>query len=284
MGQLLKQIVPKPIKNAGRSLYDFLNVRISLLKHSFDVKFKQKNSMIPPDALVFVGNGNFTEVGAEFLRHFINIGRLKPDDDVLDVGCGIGRMAIPLTHFLSKDGSYEGFDIVPVGIKWCRDRITAKHQNFNFLLADIHNNTYHPPGKYKAAEYVFPYRDNKFDFVFLTSVFTHLLPADMENYLSEISRVLKNGGTCFITYFLLNDESRKQIKAGLSTLDFRFEIDGCLTIDKESPEAAIAFDEQFVRHLFDKYDLKLREPIHHGTWCGRKDGLTYQDVIVAEKS
>ena len=38
--------------------------------------------------------------------------QLSPDHRVLDIGCGTGRMAIPLTSFLSKKGSYEGFDIV----------------------------------------------------------------------------------------------------------------------------------------------------------------------------
>jgi len=40
---------------------------------------------------------------------------------------------------------------------------------------------------------------------------------DMENYLKEISRVLKPGGRCFITYFLLNNESEKLIKTGKSS-------------------------------------------------------------------
>jgi len=282
MRETLKKSVPKPIKSGGRLLYDLLNTRLSQLKHDYDVKFKQKNPMIPPDALVFVGKGNFIEIGEEFLHHFTKIGGLKPADRVLDVGCGIGRMAIPLTDFLTE-GSYEGFDIVPVGIKWCQEKITKKYPNFNFQLADIYNKIYHREGKYKAAEYVFPYRDNEFDFIFLTSVFTHLLPPDMENYLAEIARVAKKDGACFITYFLLNDESRSKIESGSSTLDFKYERDGCLMVSEEFPESAIAFEEQFVKDLFGKYGLKINEPVHHGSWSGRKDFLTYQDVIVAEK-
>ena len=36
-----------------------------------------------------------------------------------------------------------------------------------------------------------------------------MLSADMENYLKQIARVLKPGGRCLITYFLLNPESAK---------------------------------------------------------------------------
>lgn len=79
--------------------------------------------------------------------------------------------------------------------------ITPKYPNFNFQLADIYNKMYNPQGKYKASDYKFPYANETFDFVFLTSVFTHLLPQDMERYLSEIARVLKKNGRCFITFF-----------------------------------------------------------------------------------
>lgn len=48
---------------------------------------------------------------------------------------------------------------------------------------------------------------SSFDFVFLTSVFTHLLPEDMNNYFSEVVRVLTHARRCLITYFLLTFES-----------------------------------------------------------------------------
>ena len=41
------------------------------------------------------------------------------------------------------------------------------------------------------------------DVAFLTSVFTHMLPEDVEHYLDELARVLKPGGRTLITWFLL---------------------------------------------------------------------------------
>ena len=141
----------------------------------------------------------------EFFQYFVQLGGLKPDENVLDVGCGIGRMAVPLTKYLK--GVYEGFDIGPEAIKWCQDNISRRYPKFYFQVADVFNEKYNPGGKYKASEYKFPYDNDAFDFVYLTSVFTHMLPHDMENYLSEISRVLRNNGRCLITYYLLNEES-----------------------------------------------------------------------------
>src|SRR5262249_45691230 len=178
------------------------------------------DQMVPPDELNFVGCGSFRKIGDEFLQHFINVGGLKSDHRVLDVGCGIGRMAIPLTQYLSPKGSYDGFDIVDFGIEWCRQYIGDKYPNFRFQMADICNKTYHPAGRYDASVYRFPYPNESFDFVFLTSVFTHMMPAEFENYLAEIARVLKPGGRVFSTFFLQTVESALLQKEGKSMIPF----------------------------------------------------------------
>src|SRR3954466_597973 len=76
--------------------------------------------LVPPRRLDFVGHSDFVETGDEFLGHFIALGGLQPSDAVLDVGCGIGRMARPLAGYLSSEGSYDGFDVNRDGIGWCR--------------------------------------------------------------------------------------------------------------------------------------------------------------------
>lgn len=63
--------------------------------------------MLPRRTFVLVGHGDFKKTGEEFLGYFTNCG-LQPEHNVLDIGCGIGRMAIPLTRFLK--GRYEGFE------------------------------------------------------------------------------------------------------------------------------------------------------------------------------
>ena len=188
-----------------------------------------------------------------------------------------------LMNYLKDGGSYDGFDIIPHGIRWCRKQITSRAPNFRFLLADIYNYAYNPLGKYKAAEYEFPYENETFDFAFLTSVFTHMLPQDMEHYLYETARALKRSGRCLITFFLLNRESLELINCGRSIYDFKHEGRGFRTIDKATPESAVAYDEKFIRGVYEEFGLAIAEPIHFGSWCGRENFLSYQDIIVAVK-
>ena len=103
---------------------------------------------------------------------------------------------------------------------------------------------------------------------------------DIENYLSEIARVLKPGGTCLITWFLLNDQSRA---APAPKLDFRFDVDAVSkTTLKENPEAAIAFDEAYVRALYDKLGLSI-EATEYGLWADPNSPYQLQDMVVARK-
>lgn len=245
-----------------------------------------RNPLIPPASRTFVYgvDPDFKVIGAEFLRHFTELGGLKPNHKVLDIGCGIGRIALSLTGYLSCEGEYKGFDIIRDGIAWCRENITPRYPNFHFEAVDIYNRTYNPRGKYSAVGFKFPYCDDYFDFVYTTSVFTHMLPADMENYLAESARVMKRGGRCVHTFFLLNDEAASLMAQGTAVFNFIYKREGYLTVSRIEPEKAVAYEEPRVRALYEKYQLKIIEPIHYGNWCGRKECISGQDVVAAEKA
>ncbi len=133
--------------------------------------------LVPPRRLNFVGNSDFVTTGDEFLEHFVELAGLRPSERVLDIGCGIGRMARPLARYLDASGSYDGFDINRAAIEWCR-RHYRTHPNFRFEVADLRNQRYHPEGRHRADEYRFPYPDASFDVAVATSVFTHLLEGE----------------------------------------------------------------------------------------------------------
>ena len=149
-------------------------------------------------------------VGSSTLEHQIICGKalvkklkengLMANDRVLDLGCGSGRVAAPLTDYLT--GSYEGFDIHKEAIEWCSSSITKEYKNFKFIHSDVYNAVYNKKGVLSASTYVLPYKDNEFDYCFAFSLFTHLLPEDTRNYLCEIRRVIKVGGLCLASFFV----------------------------------------------------------------------------------
>lgn len=267
------------LRESLRPFILWIYFRLSLLKDD-------KEKLLPPRRLaVLFGGGDFEKIGNDILQSLIRIGGLKPNERVLDVGCGIGRIAVPLTNYLKDEGSYDGFDIMPIGIKWCQRKISSRFSNFHFQLADIRNKMYNPRGKYDASNYKFPYSDESFDFVILTSVFTHMFAKGIENYLSEISRVMRKDGRCFITYFFLNPETINLIEQQKAAYDFRIKVDDVsYTTSEESPETAIAYDERFIKKLYEQYDLDVDGSIRYGDW--RKNEInsgSFQDIIVAKK-
>jgi SAM-dependent methyltransferase len=250
---------------------------------SVDVLFKRRDDLAPPRRLMFVGSGDYRKTGTEFFGYFKELGGLEPDDRVLDVGCGIGRMAVPLLDYLSEEGSYDGFDIVPLGIQWCTDNISCRREEFQFRLVDICNKEYNPNGQVSASEFRFPYPDNRFDLVVLTSVFTHMLPDEVANYLAEIRRVMKPGSKCLISWFLLNDESEQGIRERRSSLDFTFPVGNCLSTNAETPEEAICYRQDDVLGLYEEVDLHIEPPVHLGSWCGREQHVSFQDICIAHR-
>jgi SAM-dependent methyltransferase len=281
----VREDVKKQIRIGVRKLADAKNRVGAFLVDSGNLLIGYNDDSYPPARLHFVGGGNFGGAGFEFLRYFIELGGMKRTDRVLDVGSGVGRMAIPMTNYL-KHGSYVGFDIVPEGVTWCQQKITPKHPNFQFLLADIYSERYNPKGTQDSTTFRFPVEDESVDFVFLTSVFTHLLLPEAEHYLKEIGRVLKKGGRVLGTWFVLNEESRKLMVSAPRTPGLAYPMDGnpdVLVRDLVIPRGAVGFSETLVKQLHSQAGLTITEPWNPGAWCGRADFLSYQDIVVATK-
>ena len=242
----------------------------------------KRDSMIPPKGMIFVGSGDFTERGNDILDLLVKYAGLKPDASVLDIGCGIGRLAVPLTRFLSERGSYDGFDIVKKGIDWCNNRISPKYPNFRFLHIDLKNDLYNDKTENEARSFIFPYEDDSFDCIVLTSVFTHMMPDDVDNYLNQIARVMRSGGKCLVTFFLVNDAIMKKMNRGETSFAFKHSYGDYLLMDKNVKEANIAYEECFLQKIYDKYGLK-QDAVYYGQWSKSEGFVSFQDVVVLSK-
>ncbi len=252
-----------------------------------------RGPMIPPKGKIFIGSGDFVKTGKSLKDQLVDLAGLRPDQRVLDVGCGMGRVAVPLTAYLtnggsdeeSHGGSYEGFDIVKPAIRWCQNKISSRYPNFQFTHIDLKNDLYNLRTNKEAKDFVFPYPDEEFDLVFLTSVFTHMVMADVENYLAQIQRVLKPGGICFATFFLINQEARDFMQQSGKEM-FQTELDFHYLFHARVKEANVAYDEDYLAdRMIGSKGLKL-ERVYPGFWSGRpKSELkNFQDICVIRKA
>ncbi len=238
---------------------------------------------LPPRHLAFVGAGDYEATGQQFLGFFRELGGLQPGERVLDVGCGVGRMAMPLTGYLEGGGSYAGFDVGRAMVRWCQREIGGRWPNFEFEWAPVHNGKYNPFGDVDAGAYRFPYADGEFDFAFATSLFTHLLRDEARHYLAQTARVLKPGGRCLLTFFLLTPEAEAEVAAGRAMMSFTHPIAGGRTTDAAQPEEATAFPVNDVRAWCEQAGLRVVEPVHFGVWSNSPGAETLQDMVIAER-
>ncbi len=243
----------------------------------------QRDAMVPPRGLIYTGSGDFRAQGEMMLRYFVELAGLQPHHRVLDVGSGMGRIAAPLAKYLDDRGSYEGFDVVEMGVRWCEKAIGSRYPNFRFQYIGLDNSLYRTGGA-NAADFRFPYPDEGFDLVVLISVFTHMLPDEVANYLREIQRVLRPGGCCFATFFLWNEEAATLVRNN-AHFNFPYDRGHYRLMDEQVQAANVAFDESYLaQNMIRAAGLRVEEAFY-GFWAGReKEGCKdFQDILVLKK-
>lgn len=239
----------------------------------------------PPEDIHPTGDGDYFAIGMEFLRYFVEQGGLQPTDSVLEIGSGLGRMALPLAHYL-QGSRYLGLDITRTGVEWCTQNISAAFPNITFEFLDIHHPMYNPSGTIPVDwRFRFPLADSSFDFIFLTSVFTHLPRFAVKKYITEIGRLLRPGGRFFGTFYLAPPGSDPQFES----FDRRF----CFKRNAKPnshyslrghPFSAIAYDEDFVIKMLTNRHLCRDVSVFRGSWhTGASELGNYQDLLIASR-
>jgi SAM-dependent methyltransferase len=203
---------------------------------------------------------DFAKTGQDQVQFLTELCGLSADHRVLDIGCGVGRLAVPLTSVLGPKGSYDGFDVMPYMIDWCERNIGRSHPNFRFTHADVQTSIGHDSG-IDAAEYVFPYVDSSFDLAYAGSLFTHLTPDAAGNYLHQVARVLRPGGVFVSTWNMYNSESEKVLAGQSLRQAWPSERDQHRLKDDINPESNVAYDELWLRPEYDKAGLTILEPV-----------------------
>ena len=228
---------------------------------------------LPKYSIRVISNGvNQQFGGASFARYGDLLARILQQNtgfgreaDILEIGCGCGRTALGLRSLLA-DGKYTGMDINRKSLEASQNNPALKAKNFKFDLLDVYNFEYNPTGKHEAQTYTLPYENGQYEVVFLVSVFTHMLQKDVSRYIQEISRILKPGGYCMLTSFLV--DYGKVFKD--AEISFRF-TDGVSHFRTDTiPEMAVGYYLEFFENEFGKRGMKLSAKLP-GSWRNTPD-------------
>lgn len=227
----------------------------------------------------FRSSQHFFDSSFQNFKELLYYTSLTPNHRVLDYGCGLGRMAIPLSAYLNANsGSYCGVDTDSDCISR-NQRAFRAYKNFRFVHADIYSTMYNRHGG-SYTELLKHNLGQPFDLAFLFSVFTHVLSRDCDFLLKFLKSQLVESGEIFTSWFLLNDETQKAIDTGLSDTKFMHTHDAARIDNLEVPEGAVAYYEQDVLERFERAGFKDVR-VHYGMWRGCVESWVYQDIILA---
>ena len=130
------------------------------------------------------------------LEHF----GMRPSSHVLDVGCGIGRLAYECGWYLDNDANLCGPGHLAHGHRLAHTNYAPRLPGFRFDFLDVYNESYSPTGSVGPEDVRFPYEDEQFDVVCAFEVFMHVSLEGIRNYLREMTRVLRSGGLAVVTF------------------------------------------------------------------------------------
>jgi len=130
----------------------------------------------------------------EFRQRTVNLAGIQPEEQVLDVGCGTGTLAMEVARRVGRAGRVAGVDPGLQQIARARAKAARRTVPIDFQIGVI-------------EQLAFP--DQTFDVVLSTLMMHHLPPPLKRQGLAEIARVLKPGGRLVIADF-----KRKKERAG----------------------------------------------------------------------
>jgi ubiquinone/menaquinone biosynthesis C-methylase UbiE len=109
-------------------------------------------------------------------KNILKMLRYNPEAKILDLGCDDGEWTLKIAKKV-KTRNIHGIEIIEEKINLCKEKgIMAKKGDLNKK---------------------FPFENEEFDIVHANQVIEHI--SDLDNFLSEISRILKKGGYIIIS-------------------------------------------------------------------------------------
>ncbi len=247
----LRKVVPStaaltynPVFKAASRIFDVVP----------QLMFRELRNLPPNYMRIRIGAGNrlFSNhisylIGAQnFWYYMLGHGIVSPKSTIVDIGSGCGRYAHHMRDYIFKGerftGHYYGIDIDTEMLEWCKKHFDS--ERFSFFHSSHSSKTYEnaEPGD---GFYKIPVRDNSADLVFSTSLYTHLLEGEMENYTQEACRILKPGG--YMAMYVFSMDSPPPTFGARHTFSHR--IGPAYVESMANPEAAVAYEDSYLLDL-----------------------------------
>lgn len=163
---------------------------ISLKNRGKNIQFRKTHPgvALPPPYMIYetfrLDYERYYEKGresAEWIKNEISPFITLSDCDILDWGCGPGRVIRHMPEVINNGCRFYGSDYNEAYVKWCSENIPQ---------VTFSKNELNPP---------LPYEAGKFSLIYVISIFTHLSEENHRKWFDELLRVTKPGAILFIT-------------------------------------------------------------------------------------
>ena len=172
------------------------------------------------------------------IESYYLVNRWKDKKDFLDLGCGRGRHSI----LFGKNGfNVHAFDISEEAIKSTKEWAESENLTFDYKVGDMLE---------------LPYDDNSMDSILCRNVISHTDTEGIKKVISEIERVLKKGGECYLTLASKSTWGYKQ--------DWPMVDDNTKLCMNEGPEYKVPHfyaDYYLIKELFKDFEIVKLEHI-----------------------
>jgi SAM-dependent methyltransferase len=201
-------------------------------------------------------------------RHLLEHWGFTSHSHLLEIGCGVGRLAYELSGHLADDGRYVGFDVKEQAVEWLNTRYAPHLPNFQFDHFDVANVRYRPDTGAGAGTIRFPYADGEFDFACSFAVFMHMQLPEIANYLNELHRVLRPGAVAVLTATAITKaDYERGVMPALGTRPFVQVADGVYAKRPDQPGIGLGYDEALLAAVCEQAGFDLVFSVE-GEWHG----------------
>lgn len=267
--------VRKFIPSVARLSYNlFFKIVGDAIARALARPFPELRELPPNHLCIRIGCGNrifnshvmFVKASSDCWLTFLSREYCTSDSDVVELGCGCGRIAWTLKQPWFQ-GTYVGVDIDDEMLEFCRDAFPT--ERFRFIRSPHHSFTYFRcsiGNRSTSTADLIVAESNSKDFVYAFTLFTHLLEKEVADYLREAYRILRMGGIMYINFLCI-----EHVQLG-GRWTFQHRHGNAYVQSERYPEAAVAYHKALMTELVT--DCGFREVTVSPPQAGGQTELT----------